>query len=296
MRVTVRIGAVLLTVLVGFPICAADDSGATARVRLIAGQTEEKAYMPRLKAIQALETETPLSDAERLSLLAFLRRTDGTEGTDEMELAALKNDVTEHLIILPGMPGGFAQDLLDMQADAAQSATWRNYCVQFLGRTYKATPDPSLRKDVRERLYALADVPDAEACGTALMALESLGGHPEIDSAHVAERAMALAKDAAKIEGLRFTALQVAAGLGHASAVPLAREWLAKESSSNMRSVAIGVLGRHGVPPDRSLIAPFLTNPDPRLSGAARAALKLPRRGLVRFGGLLVSEGEARGR
>jgi len=133
MRITTWICTVLLASLA---ISAADNAVDTARVRLIAGQTEEKAYMPRLLAIRSLEKETPLSDAERSSLLAFLRRT--TESTDEMELAALKNDVTEHLLKLTDMPGGFARDLLDMQADAAQSATWRNYCVQFLGRTYKA--------------------------------------------------------------------------------------------------------------------------------------------------------------
>ena len=277
MRATVRIGAVLLTVLVGFSICAADDSGATARVRLIAGQTEEKTYGPRLKAIRSLETEAPLSDEERASLLAFLRRTDGTEGTDEMELAALKNDVTEHLIKLSGMPGGFAQDLLEMQADAKQSVTWRNYCVQFLGRTYKATPDAALRAAVRERLYLLAESSDPETCGTSLMSLASLNGHPEIDSARVAARAMAVAEDASKFEGVRFTALQVAADLGNVSAVPLAREWLAKERSANMRAVAIGVLGKRGGPADRALIEPFLTDPDPRLNGAARAALKRPR-------------------
>jgi hypothetical protein len=164
-----------------------------------------------------------------------------------------------------------------MQADPAQSATWRNYCVQFLGRIYAATPDAELRKTVRERLYALADVPDPETCGTALMALASLCGHPEIDSARVAARAMALAKDAAKAEGLRFTALQVAADLGQVAAVSLARAWMAEERSANMKAVAIGILRKHGAPSDRALIESYLDSPDPRLSGAARAALKRTR-------------------
>ena len=274
MKTKTTILMALMAGLMSFVALAVDVPGETARVPLIAGQTEEKAYMPRLQAIRSLEKETPLSDAERASLLAFLRRTDGIEGTDEMELAALKNDVTEHLLKLPDMPGGFARDLLDMQADAAQSATWRNYCVQFLGRTYKATPDSDLRAAARERLYLLTEAPDPETCGTALMALAALNGQPEIDSGRVADRAMAVARDAAKDGGLRFTALQVAADLGHASAVPTAREWLAKERSTNMKAVAIGVLGKHGVPADRALIEPYLTNPDPRLNGAARAALK----------------------
>ena len=135
MMTATKMGVVVLTFCAGFA-CLADNPDATERVRLIAGLAEEKAYLPRFHAIRALEKEAPLSDAERSALLAFLRRADGTEGTDEMELAALKNDVTENLLRLPDMPGGFARDLLDMQADAAQSATWRNYCVQFLGRTY----------------------------------------------------------------------------------------------------------------------------------------------------------------
>lgn len=274
MKMVSHIGAVLLAVMTAVPMFADDAPGATARVRLIAGLTEEKAYLPRLKAIRSLEKESPLSDAERSALLAFLRRTDGTEGVSELEQAALKNDVTEHLLKRPDMSGTFARDLLDMHADPAQSATWRNYCVQFLGRTYKATSDPVLRKEVRDRMYALTDSPDAETCGTALMALASLNGQPEIDSNRIADRAMAVARDTAKDGGLRFTALQVAADLGHASAVPTAREWLAKERSANMKAVAIGVLGKHGVPADRALFEPCLDNPDPRLSGAARAALE----------------------
>ena len=68
--------------------------------------------------------------------------------------------------------------------------------------------------------------------------------------------------------------LLAAADLDHAAAVPTAREWLAKERAANMKAVSIGVLGRHGGPADRALIEPYLTNPDPRLNGAARAALK----------------------
>ena len=279
MKTMSRFVAFLLAMALGFVVCANEENGLTARVRLIAGLEEEKAYVPRLEAVRALATETPLSDAERVSLLAFLHRTDGTEGVSEMELAALKNDVTEHLLKLPGMPGGFARDLLEMQADAAQSATWRNYCIQFLGQICSATPDPALRKEVRERLYALADTADPETCGTALMALASLNGYPEIDSTRVAARAMTVARDAAKTEGLRLSALQVAAGLGHAAAAPAAREWLAKEKSANLRAIAIAVLGKCGTPADRTLIEPYLTDPDPRLNGAARAALGVSRRG-----------------
>jgi hypothetical protein len=41
-----------------------------------------------------------------------------------------------------------------------------------------------------------------------------------------------------------------------------------------LRTVAIGVLGKRGEASDRARIEPFLKNPDPRLSGAARFALK----------------------
>jgi HEAT repeat protein len=190
-----------------------------------------------------------------------------------MELAAIKNDVVEHLLRLPGMSGEFARDLLDMQADPAQSATWRDYCVQFLGRVYAGTPDAGLREGVRERLYALAGSPDPETCGTALVALAALNGHREIDSGRVAARALALAEDVTADEGLRFTSLQIAADLGRTGAVTLARGWLAKERSANLRAVAIGVLGEHGSPADADLIRPYRDNPDPRLKHAASGAL-----------------------
>jgi hypothetical protein len=43
---------------------------------------------------------------------------------------------------------------------------------------------------------------------------------------------------------------------------------------ANLRAVAIGVLGRHGSPSDRARTGPYADSPDPRLSHAARAALK----------------------
>ena len=278
-----RIVAVFFMGVLNLTAWAADTPAMTARVGLIAGMAEEKAYLPRFKAIRALGTAIPLTESERSTLLAFLRRTDGTEGTDEMELAALKNDVTEHLLKLPGMPGAFARDLLDMQDDLAQSATWRNYCIQFLGKVYASTADAELRAAVRGRLFQLIESTDPETCGTALMALSSLSGNPEIDSTGVAARAMAVAGNPANREGLRFTALQVATDLGHAGAVPMARGWLTKEKAVNLKAVAIGVLGKHGTASDRALIEPYLSHPDPRLSAAARAALKSPRkRGLNR--------------
>ena len=273
MRTISRHVAFLLAAVLGSVVCAKDGDGGTERVRTIAGETAEKGYIPRLEAIRALEREPPLSDAERGELMAFLKSTDVSDGLPEMERGSLKNEVAERFLRLPGTSGVFARDLLAMQADPAQSPVWRNYCIQFLGRVYASTRDPALRKETRERLYALSDAADPETCGTALIALAALKDNAEIDAARVAARSLALAGDASRSGDLRFTALQIAADLGCPEAVPLARAWLAKETSINMRAVAIGVLGRHGATSDRALIEPFLADPDPRLSGAAKAAL-----------------------
>jgi len=274
MRSTLRIGAVLLAVWAGYFVHAADALGQTARVRLIAGQASEKGYIPRLEAVRALAREPSLSTDERGALMAFLRSTDNvSDGQPEMERASLKNEVAERFLRLPETSCVFARDLLAMQADPAQSPVWRNYCIQFLGRSYNATRDPALRKEVRERLYALADTAGPETCGAALIALAALKTNAEIDASRVASRSLALAEDASQSDGLRLTALPIAAELGRPEAVPLARIWLANAKSANLRAAAIGVLGRYGDPSDRARIRPFLSNPDPRLNGAARAAL-----------------------
>ncbi len=272
-----RIGAVLLAVWAGYSIHAADDSSGSARVRMISGQASEKGYIPRLEAIRALAREPPLLEVERGALMAFLGSTDVSDGLPVMERASLKNEVAERFLRLPETSVVFARDLLAMQADPAQSPVWRNYCIQFLGRSYTSTTDPALRKEVRERLYALADTADPETCGTALIALAALKTNAEIDISRVASRSLALAKDASQSDGLRLTALPIAAELGRPEAVPLARVWLADAKSFNLRAAAIGVLGRYGDPSDCARIEPFLKNPDPRLNGAARAALKVKR-------------------
>jgi len=141
------------------------------------------------------------------------------------------------------------------------------------GRVYASLADVGLRRAVRDRLYLLAEAsPDAETCGTALMALASLHGHSEIDSTRVAGRAMKAATDSSNPKGLRFTALQAAADLGHADATPTAREWLACEKSVNLKAVAIGVRKarrRRRPRPDRPVPDP--PRPAPRRRGARRA-------------------------
>ena len=273
MKTISRFVIFLLAMFFGCVGWAADVPGLTARVRLIAGQASEKGYIPRLEAIRALAWESPLSADERGALMAFLGSTDVSDGLSVMERASLKNEVAERFLRLPETSVVFARDLLAMQADPAQSPVWRNYCIQFLGRSYTSATDPALRKEVRERLYALSDAADPETCGTALIALASLKTNAEIDASRVASRSLALAKDVSQSDGLRLTALPIAAELGRPEAVPLARVWLANAKSANLRAAAIGVLGRYGDPSDRARIRPFLSNPDPRLNGAARAAL-----------------------
>jgi len=253
------------------------EADVTGRVGLITGASGELAYMPRLRAIRSLAEESPLSAEELPPLTNYLRAPD-PEGTDEMEMAALKNDLIEHLIQKGEGSGRLAQDLLDMQADAALSQTWRDYCIQFMEPVYAKTPDTALRTELRERLYQLMDSPLPQTCGTALLALSALSDNPEMDSVRVAARSLALARDGKNTDGLRLSALQVAARTGQPSAaVATAREWLAVEKSVNLKAVAIGVLGKYGTSGDKELVRPYLDHADPRLSASARAALGLPR-------------------
>jgi hypothetical protein len=60
-----RCVALLAAMTLGVAVRAADATGGTARVRLIAGETSEKAYLPRLRTIRALEKGPPLSGATR---------------------------------------------------------------------------------------------------------------------------------------------------------------------------------------------------------------------------------------
>ena len=65
-RVTAtRMGVGLLAFCTVFAATATDSAGNTARVRLIAGLAEEKAYLPRFHAVRALEKEAPLTGDER---------------------------------------------------------------------------------------------------------------------------------------------------------------------------------------------------------------------------------------
>jgi len=246
----------------------------STRVQLISGELVDKSYHTRLEEIRALKKGVPLSDEEQAALFEFLRSHNRNDPLPEMELATIKNDVAAYLLRMPLSFDLLSKELLVMQSDIKQSPTWRNYCIQFLGKVHDVVENNFLRSKVCQRLFQIIYQHDPECCGVALIALSSLSKLKPIETERLSKRAIEIAADNTADTGLRYTALQIAADLKNETALPLARNWLANENNANLKAVSIGILGKRGTPADLNLIKPHTTSSDPRIRNAASYALK----------------------
>ena len=111
-------------------------------VKLIAGQTSEKGYAPRITAVHQLGRALGSNDIQ--ALYWFLSTPVSRQGAlDSMSFNALKNDVLDALIGQDRMPPGLQQVLVGNVRDKAMDITWRDYCVQHYSIYYETrwTPD-----------------------------------------------------------------------------------------------------------------------------------------------------------
>ena len=225
----------------------------------------------RLAALSALGRELAVSDAD--ALLAFLGRRDDRDALPPEKLNALKNDVANLLRAQKTFPGKLPAVLAAMWRDSTQDAVWRDYCIQHAGASWGRIADPADRENIRKLLWDAASDAALPGSGTALIALRNLVASGAEDRAKVAGRAAASAASDAAPEGVRVTALQVAAELGDPNAAVLARTFLSDRSLPvHLRMSAAAALGTAGDASDLPAMDALMRGAEPRLRAAASAA------------------------
>lgn len=254
---------------------AAPEALFPANVRIVLGLEADKLlYPPRIQAANRLR-DGMQADVQA-ALLQFLHKAPAAEPTLALaELNTLKNDVANALVQQSNPLPQLEKELEAMYRDPATDATWRDFCIQFLGTRGTLTQDAKTRKAILNVLReAVCDRREMLA-GTALLALQrNIGADMELKK-NVADWAVKLAQDAEASKYSRTTALQVAAGMGCKEVLPLARSLAADDGAFvPLRISATAAVGMLGDGSDRALLEGLASGKEPRLHVAAKAALK----------------------
>jgi len=214
-----------------------------------------------------------LSDADVEALSDFLDRKDGGDALPPEKLNALKNDVANLLRSQARFPESLAWRLAAMCRDPGHDGVWRDYCIQHAGAAWERIADPAAREEVRSVIWGAATNAAAPGSGTALIALRNLtlSGNEQKD--RVAAGAIASASAPSAPEGVRVTALQIAAELGAPGTAALARSLLADRGNPvHLRMSAAAALGRAGDASDLAALDALAGSSEPRLRSAGTAA------------------------
>ncbi|MDD2459805.1 MAG: hypothetical protein WC328_00460 [Kiritimatiellia bacterium] len=226
----------------------------------------------RLAALATLGKVLPDSEVE--ALLDFLDRRDGEDVLPPEKLNALKNDVVNLLRAQSKFPPVLSTRLAAMWGDAGHDNVWRDYCIQHAGAAWGRVSDPAVRVEIRTLLWAAASEPAEPGSGTALISLRNLVSSGAEDQMKVAERAGASASPSVSApDGVRVTALQIAAELEYAETASLARPILMDRSQPiHLRMSAAAALGRVGDVSDLASLDTLANSSEPRLRASASAA------------------------
>lgn len=265
-------------VLLGFLVVLSTDVGANqeipvplcgSNVRTILNSAGDVPYLLRLKAVRELPGQLP--EHERTALTAFLRTPwDSDSSLNEVDLAAVKNDLTGRLI--PMDPDGLAESLVEISSDPKVGAVWQGYCVQFFTILYG-----SVSIENRVMLdHALTDIlsrPEDLRTGTALITIKNISKLPlssPWNTKTVIGKARLIYSAPQALPLNKQAAFQILGLLGDPQTVSLARKILKTPSASAPEQLtSLSVIGQHGTAADLSLLDSFRKHTDIRLRTAA---------------------------
>ncbi|HCE46850.1 MAG TPA: hypothetical protein DET40_25160 [Lentisphaeria bacterium] len=240
-------------------------------IRLIAGLEEEKGYVPRLEAVNALGCELPAKEVT--ALLYFLHKKISDDSIEPLELNAVKNNTVAVLMRQSRIPEELAPHLIAMYYDKTLDNTWRDYCIQFMGQWYDKIHVPTEQEYVRQALdAALSDSENIPAAS--IIAMAGLVGRPGFSRERVSAAAYKLCTDLRTIDTVKTAALQICAKFRNRDALPVAREIVRNSQNIPLKMSAVAAIGAFGEFADRELLGPLAKSGDIRIRTAAKAAIR----------------------
>ena len=230
-------------------------------------------YAERVRLIHRLPSNLAPEQLERCR--AFLESTLAGQPLPDLEFNGLKNELVFALLRQREGLTELAELLVRMSHVPETDATWRDYCVQFLGKCYPRIHDPKSREAMADTLWeALRTRRRGRAAGSAARQLMTLGRtFPEFPPEKVSAAALDALLDPASSDETKTALLQVCGTLGERGALPTARAIAGRSSAPVLRASAIAAVGMLGDASDLPLLRRLAASGDVRVSRPAAAAM-----------------------
>ena len=230
-------------------------------------------YAERVKLIHSLPSNLAPEQLERCC--AFLESPLAGQPLPDLEFNGLKNELVFALLRQREGLTELAELLVRMSRAPETDATWRDYCVQFLGKCYPRIRDAKSREAMADALWeTLKTQRRGRAAGSAARQLMTLGRtFPEFPSDKVAQASMEALLDPVSSDETRTALLQVCGTLGERGALPTARAIAGRNSAPVLRASAIAAVGMLGDESDLPLLKRLAASGDVRVSRPAAAAM-----------------------
>ena len=266
-----------LALLLISPIMAQDKSPRTlskvdAELVCICGETFSP-YAERVRLIHRLPSNLAPEQLERCR--AFLGSPLAGQPLSDLEFNGLKNELVFALLRQREGLTELAELLVRMSRSEETDATWRDYCVQFLGKCYPRINDAKSREAMADALWeALKTQRRGRAAGSAARQLMTLGRtFPEFPPEKVSAASLDALLDPASSDETKTALLQVCGILGERAALPAARTIAELDSSPVLRASAIAAIGMLGDASDLPLLERLAVSGDMRVSIPACSAI-----------------------
>ena len=231
-------------------------------------------YAERVKLVHRLPSNLAPEQLERCR--AFLESPLAGQPLPDLEFNGLKNELVFALLRQREGLTELAELLVRMSRAPETDATWRDYCVQFLGKCYPRIHDVKSREAMAEALRdALKTKRGGRAAGSAARQLMTLGRtFPEFPLEKVAAASLEALLDPASSDETKTALLQVCGTLGERGALATARAIAGQNSAPVLRASAIAAVGMLGDASDLPLLKCLAASGDVRVSRPAKAAIE----------------------
>ena len=266
-----------LALLLISPIMAQDKSPRTlskvdAELVCICGETFSP-YAERVRLIHRLPSNLAPEQLERCR--AFLGSPLAGQPLPDLEFNGLKNELVFALLRQREGLTELAELLVRVSRALETDATWRDYCVQFLGKCYPRINDAKSRESMADALWeALKTQRRGRGAGSAARQLMTLcRTFPEFPPEKVSAASLEALLDPTCSEETKTALLQVCGILGERAALPAARTIAELDSSPVLRASAIAAIGMLGDASDLPLLERLAVSGDMRVSIPACSAI-----------------------
>mgnify|MGYP004724499929 FL=1 len=230
-------------------------------------------YAERVRLIHRLPSNLTPEQLERCR--AFLESPLAGQPLSDLEFNGLKNELVFALLRQREGLTELAELLVRMSRSGETDATWRDYCVQFLGKCYPRINDTKSRESMADALWeALKNQRGGRGAGSAARQLMTLGRtFPEFPPEKVSAASLEALLDPTCSEETKTALLQVCGILGERAALPAARTIAELDSSPVLRASAIAAIGMLGDASDLPLLERLAVSGDMRVSIPACSAI-----------------------